>query len=349
MTTWNDKHAVSCVGQLRPHRLVAFCLWKTTLRNHKNSLPLATGSFGRWERFASEGARAHHVGMAWIFVPKVWLIYCFCCSALSEETKEANNNNNSNNNIIIITTNNNKQQQATSNIQQPTANNQQPTATATATPTTTSSSSSTTSTSTSTTTTTTTTTTNTNTQDGPLQQTGSPTWFRHLDARKARFQSHTIWKDFHDLYNSPWCWHDEVQLAINPTDISTFPPLLLATIPFFCIFTNITPIKPGRPATLNLCPESQWADGYVDRPRFYTCSERFYPLATQHGNEAFRFIGWWFVPPDLTFRVQKIEPDNLLPSNAIAKDGGWIFPTPKVGKRISHAGRRCNRAGTLQC
>ena len=129
MTTWNDKHAVSCVGQLRPHRLVAFCLWKTTLRNHKNSLPLATGSFGRWERFASEGARAHHMGMAWIFVPKVWLIYCFCCSALSEETKEANNNNSNNNIIIIITTNNNKQQQTTTNNnkQQATSNSQQPT------------------------------------------------------------------------------------------------------------------------------------------------------------------------------------------------------------------------------
>ena len=81
MTTWNDKHAVSCAHSV----CLLFCLWKTTLRNHKNILPLATGSFGRWERFASEGARAHHVGMAWIFVPKVWLIYC---TALSEESKE---------------------------------------------------------------------------------------------------------------------------------------------------------------------------------------------------------------------------------------------------------------------
>ena len=50
---------------------IFFCLLKTTLRNRKNILPLATGSFGRWEWFASEGARAHHVGMAWIFVAKV--------------------------------------------------------------------------------------------------------------------------------------------------------------------------------------------------------------------------------------------------------------------------------------
>ena len=45
-------------------------------KQHKNTLPLATGSFGRWEWFASEGARAHHVGMAWIFVAKVRLVYC---------------------------------------------------------------------------------------------------------------------------------------------------------------------------------------------------------------------------------------------------------------------------------